>query len=254
MELKNLKEASKEEMKAFFDSFDTVLTDCDGVLWHGNQAIEGSPQMIQEFRKLGKKVIFVTNNSSKTRSEFVQKSKDLGFGGELNEFFTTSLLVAEYLKNIGFDKKVYLHSYPGMAKSLDECGINHIGLGPDPAPDNWGPECLEKAATELDPEVGCVVTSLDWHTSYIKIIKVVSYLKNPEVLFLVPNMDKRFPTSFHRVSKLMLPGTGSMVDMFKSVTQREPIVLGKPEKYIFEAVQKKFPDIEPSRTLMIGDK
>ena len=42
--------------------------------------------------------------------------------------------------------------------------------------------------------------------------------------------------------------------MFKSVTQRQPIVLGKPEKYIFEAVQKKFPDIEPSRTLMIGDK
>ena len=250
MELKNLKEASKEEVEAFLSSFDTVLTDCDGVLWHGNQAIEGSPQMIQKFRKLGKKVIFVTNNSSKTRSEFVQKSKDLGFGGELEEFFTTSLLVAEYLKNIGFDKKVYLHSYPGMAKSLDECGIKHIGLGPDPSPNNWSPECLVKAASELDPEVGCVVTSLDWQTSYIKIIKVCSYLQNPEVMFLVPNMDERIPDG----SDLLLPGTGSMVNMFKSVTQRQPIVLGKPEKYIFEAVQKKFPDIEPSRTLMIGDK
>ena len=253
MELKNLKEASKEEVEAFLSSFDTVLTDCDGVLWRGNQAIEGSSQMIQQFRKLGKKVIFVTNNSSKTRSEFVQKSKDLGFGGELEEFFTTSLLVAEYLKNIGFDKKVYLHSYPGMAKSLDECGIKHIGLGPDPLPNNWSnwsPDCLERVASELDPEVRCVVTSLDWQTSYIKIIKVCSYLQNPEVMFLVPNMDERVPGR----SDVLLPGTGSMVNMFKSVTQRQPIVLGKPEKYIFEAVQKKFPDIEPSRTLMIGDK
>ena len=158
--------------------------------------------------------------------------------------------MAEYLQNIGFDKKVYLHSYPGMAKSLDDCGIKHIGLGPDPSPEQWNPDCLDKAAAELDPEVGCVVTSLDYHTSYIKIIKVVSYLKNPDVMFLVPNMDERFPQG----PNLLLPGTGSMVNMFKAVTQREPIVLGKPEKYIFEAITKKFPDIQPSRTLMIGDK
>ena len=63
------------------DSFDTVLTDCDGVLWHNNNPIENVPEMVHYFRKLGKKVIYVTNNSSKTRSDFLQKVTKLEFGG-----------------------------------------------------------------------------------------------------------------------------------------------------------------------------
>ena len=58
--VKNLNEASKQEAQSFFDSFDTVLTDCDGVLWKGNNAIQGSPELIHQFRKMGKQVIYVT--------------------------------------------------------------------------------------------------------------------------------------------------------------------------------------------------
>lgn len=79
MACQNVSEMSNPQ--SFFDSFDTVLTDCDGVLWKGNQAIDGSPEMIQKFRQMGKKVIFVTNNSTKSRQEYVKKCSDLGFGG-----------------------------------------------------------------------------------------------------------------------------------------------------------------------------
>ena len=79
--VKNLNEGKNEEIQSFFDSFDTVLTDCDGVLWKGVNPIPGSPEMIHQFRKMGKKVIYVTNNSTKTRKEYVQKCEDLGFGG-----------------------------------------------------------------------------------------------------------------------------------------------------------------------------
>ena len=95
--VKNLNEASKQETQSFFDSFDTVLTDCDGVLWKGVNPIQGSPEMIHQFRKMGKRVIYVTNNSTKTRKEYVKKCEDLKFGGTYEEFFTTSFLVASYL-------------------------------------------------------------------------------------------------------------------------------------------------------------
>ena len=78
---------SEMDIKSFFDSFDTVLTDCDGVLWKGNCPIEGSPEMIQKFRQMGKKVIFVTNNAGKTRKDYVKKCTDLGFGGSYVRFF-----------------------------------------------------------------------------------------------------------------------------------------------------------------------
>ena len=81
MPCSDLSKMSSSELKDFFDSFDTVLTDCDGVLWSGMQSITGSPEMVNKFRQMGKKVIYVTNNSTKTRKEYVQKCADLGFGG-----------------------------------------------------------------------------------------------------------------------------------------------------------------------------
>ena len=39
--------------------------------------------MVRTFRDLGKKVFFCTNNSTKSRSEYVQKCKDLNFGGDI---------------------------------------------------------------------------------------------------------------------------------------------------------------------------
>ena len=116
--VKNLNEASKQETQSFFDSFDTILTDCDGVLWKGNNAIQGSPEMIHQFRSMGKRVIYVTNNSRKSRKEYVKKCEDLGFGGTYEEFFTTSFLVASYLKSLGFDKKVYLYGSGGIKEKI----------------------------------------------------------------------------------------------------------------------------------------
>ena len=42
MACKDLVNLPKGDQHAFFDSFDTVLTDCDGVLWSGNTPIPGN--------------------------------------------------------------------------------------------------------------------------------------------------------------------------------------------------------------------
>ena len=34
------------QVKDWINSFDTVMTDCDGVLWVGSEAIQGSPEVI----------------------------------------------------------------------------------------------------------------------------------------------------------------------------------------------------------------
>ena len=49
-------------------------------------------------------------------------------------------------------------------------------------------------------------------------------------------------------------GTGSMVAAVATAAGRQPVVLGKPSKFMFEIVQKRHPGILPERTLMIGDR
>eukprot|EP00095_Tigriopus_kingsejongensis_P004276 snap_masked-scaffold555_size137745-processed-gene-0.4 protein:Tk04276 transcript:snap_masked-scaffold555_size137745-processed-gene-0.4-mRNA-1 annotation:"phosphoglycolate phosphatase" len=74
-----LKDLDRTAIQSFLDSFDTVLCDCDGVLWLSNQAVPGSPETIKLFRDLGKKVIFVTNNSNRTRNNYAIKFRELGY-------------------------------------------------------------------------------------------------------------------------------------------------------------------------------
>lgn len=77
--LTNLASLSKKEVKTFIDSFDVLLTDCDGVLWLDNQVYEGSPQVLNCLRELGKKIFFVTNNSTKFRDELLGKAQSMGY-------------------------------------------------------------------------------------------------------------------------------------------------------------------------------
>lgn len=45
-----------------------------------------------------------------------------------------------------------------------------------------------------------------------------------------------------------------MVAAVATASGRQPVVLGKPSKFMFEIVQKRHPGILPERTLMIGDR
>lgn len=77
--LSKLSKLDNDQLAAFLDSFDTVLTDCDGVLWMGDTAIDGSADALNQLRELGKRIFYVTNNSTKLRDEYVNKCRKLKF-------------------------------------------------------------------------------------------------------------------------------------------------------------------------------
>jgi len=120
-----------QQVRDWVNSFDTVMTDCDGVLWVGAEAIPGSPDIIQRLRQLGKRVFYVTNNSTKHRREYKTKVDKLGFGGELEEIIGTAYLAAAYLEEVGFDKSklVYVVGSTGITQELDDVGIKYLPIG-----------------------------------------------------------------------------------------------------------------------------
>ncbi|MEC8729912.1 MAG: hypothetical protein VXX66_03765, partial [Actinomycetota bacterium] len=55
-----------------------VICDLDGVVWNGDSFIAGSVEAITQLQRGGASVWFVTNNSNKPPSHYVQRLSDAG--------------------------------------------------------------------------------------------------------------------------------------------------------------------------------
>lgn len=239
---------AKEKADAFLRNYDYVVTDCDGVLYLNNDAVPGVPMALNRLRKMGKKIIFATNNSTKSRDEFMKKLKKLGYDAEMDELFPTSYSTAVYLQSIGFDQKVFVVGMSGISKELDKVGIRSFGVGSDSTPTSWtAGEC----DIELDDEVGAVVVGFDNQISFPKLARASSYVKKPGCLFIASNGDETYP---HLDKRIVVPGPGAYVAAIEAVTGKEAIGLGKPFTFFFDMIRMKHPDIDPKRTVMIGDR
>jgi len=83
--------------KKLLESVDVILCDCDGVLWTSDSVIPGGPTAVDKLKSMGKKVLYVTNNSNKSRKEYVQKFLKLGYHVVDDEIFSSSFVTADYL-------------------------------------------------------------------------------------------------------------------------------------------------------------
>lgn len=208
------------------------------------ELIVGSDQVMNKFQENGKKVYFVTNNSTKTRSEFLEKAHKMGFKIDENGIVSTAYATAKFLEKRGFTQKVYLVGTTGIARELDSVGIRHTGPGPDVTTN------IQNLFAEFkpDPEVGAVVVGFDEHLSFPKMYKAATYLANPDCLFIGTNTDERFPSR-----NGVVPGTGSIVRAIETCSERNAIIMGKPNRSICESLIAS-KTIIPERTLMIGDR
>lgn len=104
--------------------------DCDGVLWSGTEALPGVVSVLQKLRKLGKRVLFVTNNASKSRRLLLKRFESLGIQASQDEVFSSAYASALYLKdvlNFPTDRKVFVIGMGGLEEELDAVGVQHVG-------------------------------------------------------------------------------------------------------------------------------
>lgn len=159
---------------------------------------------------------------------------------------STAYLAAHYLKQMNFDKTVYIVGSEGISKELDLVGIKHIGVGPDVLSGSL--LTLVKEQYNPDPDVGAVIVGFDEHISFPKMMKAASYLNDPETLFVATNTDERFP-----MPNFVVPGTGSIVKSIETCAERKAVVMGKPETMLCDIFFKD-DKRDSKRYLMIGDR
>ncbi|CAI9087096.1 OLC1v1021085C1 [Oldenlandia corymbosa var. corymbosa] len=236
-------------VKQLLDSVDAFLFDCDGVIWRGDVLIDGVSETLDFLRSLGKKLVFVTNNSTKSRKQYSQKFHSLGIIVSEDEIFSSSFAAAMYLKvnNFSEEKKVYVIGGEGILDELKLAGYTGLG-GPDDGKKTveLKPNCL----FDHDKNVGAVVVGLDPNINYYKLqYGTLCIRENPGCLFIATNRD----SVGHMTNLQEWPGAGCMVAAICGSTEKEPIVVGKPSTFMMNFLLQKF-NISTSRMCMVGDR
>ncbi|KAF5873411.1 putative 4-nitrophenylphosphatase protein [Botrytis fragariae] len=240
-------------ISVFIDQFDVFLFDCDGVLWSGDHIFPGTVETLELLRSKGKKVVFVTNNSTKSRTEYQKKLTALGIPSNVDEIFgsaySSAIYISRILKLPAPKNKVFVLGESGIETELKTEGVEFIG-GTDPAyRRDITPEDYKGIAdgSLLDDDVGVVLAGLDFHINYLKLCHAYHYLRRGAV-FLATNTDSTLPSNH-----TFFPGAGSISIPLINMIGKEPTALGKPNQAMMDSIEGKF-QFDRKKTCMVGDR
>jgi 4-nitrophenyl phosphatase len=204
-----------------------VIMDADGVLWRGDTPIDGAARWIAHLQARDIPFIVATNNSSKSPQEYQQKLARLQIAQVQPEQIVSSGLVAARFLAAEYPAgtRVHVLGGDGLRALIAEAGMTLV--------------------SELPCEV--VVAGIDFALTYDK-LRRASELIRAGARFIGTNADRTFP-----LPEGPAPGAGSILALLETATDVKPLVMGKPEKAMFD-IALTVMGAQAGHTLMIGDR
>ena len=203
------------------------LLDMDGTIYNENEIFDGTLEFLEEIERRGGQYVFITNNSSKSVEDYVQKVRAMGIKAEYEDFYTSGQATAMYLKENYPNQVVYCMGTKSLIKELREAGIEVV--------------------TEVDERAGVVLLGFDTENTSEK-IRNTCIMLGRDVAYLATNPDLVCPVSFGYI-----PDCGSMSIMLKNATGKEPFFIGKPEPIMVNCVLKKL-NCKREDAVIVGDR
>lgn len=203
------------------------LLDMDGTIYNENEIFDGTLEFLEEIEKRGGQYVFITNNSSKSVEDYVQKVRAMGIKAEYENFYTSGQATAMYLKKNYPNQAVYCMGTKSLIKELREAGIEVV--------------------TEVDERASVVLLGFDTENTSEK-IRNTCIMLGRDVAYLATNPDLVCPVSFGYI-----PDCGSMSIMLKNATGKEPFFIGKPEPIMVNCVLKKL-NCKREDAVIVGDR
>ena len=203
------------------------LLDMDGTIYNENQIFDGTTDFLKQIRERGGRYIFITNNSSKSVNDYVQKVTHMGIDAGYEDFYTSSQATAMYIKEHYPNQTVYCMGTRSLVQELRESGLNVV--------------------TEVSDEASVVLIGFDTENTSEK-IRNTCIMLGKDVAYLATNPDLVCPVSFGYI-----PDCGSMSIMLKNATGKEPFFIGKPEPIMVDCVLKKCKK-KPMEAVIVGDR
>ena len=204
------------------------LFDMDGTLYLGNRLFDFTIELLRQIRENGSRYLFMTNNSSKSVADYIQKLEKLGIQADREDFITSSQATAYYLAEYYPHHTLYVCGTESLKEELRGQGF---------------------VVSDDITQTQCIVMGFDTELTFQK-LHDVSYLllKQPDLPYIATNPDLVCPTEFGSV-----PDCGSVCEMIFNATGKRPVVIGKPSSLMPELAMQRL-GIAKKETCVIGDR
>ena len=203
------------------------LLDMDGTIYLGDQLFDGTTDFLNQVRAQEGKYLFVTNNSSRSVSAYVDRLNGMGIPSSAGDFLTSVDALIWYLRGKYDNALIYAFGTRPSRQQLAEAGF--------------------RVTDRLEDGVSLLVCGFDTELTFQK-LEDACILLGREVDFVATNPDWVCPTSYGSV-----PDCGSVCEMLFRATGRRPKFIGKPEPEMALLSMEKY-GYTPEQTVLIGDR
>ena len=203
-----------------------IISDMDGVLWRGAQALPGMKDFFEMLFERELDFVLATNNSSRTRGDYMDKLAAMGVSGiEPRHIVTSGTATVSFLKTqYATGARIHVIGGAGLKRMLRDAGYELVDT------------CAE-----------AVVCGVDFDLTYEKARKATLLIR-AGARFIGTNPDPSFPAP-----EGLVPGAGSIIALIEAASGQRPTIIGKPKRGMFDAALSQL-DACPEETLMIGDR
>jgi 4-nitrophenyl phosphatase len=220
--------ASSGELALPFNEIRGLICDMDGVLWRGNSALPGLQELVTLLRDRQMAYVWVTNNSSRTPQEYVQKLASMGVTTTEEHILTAAVATARHVADQHPGATVFTIGGNGVQKALTAEGLT----------------CVD----DLDiGKADVVVVGWDQQLTWQKLATATRLILDGAV-FIATNPDRTFP-----LERSLAPGNGAQTAALVAATDVKPEVIGKPAPPLYRQALARM-GTAPDATLVIGDR
>ena len=204
------------------------LLDMDGTIYLDETLFDGTTDFLDYVRRSDGKYLFLTNNSSRSVTAYIEKLRRLGIESTAEDFLTSVDALIADLSAAGYrDKLLYAFGTASFRQQLSQAGF-----------------CL---TDEPSAETAALVCGFDTELTFRK-LEDACILLNRGVDFIAANPDWVCPTWYGYV-----PDCGSVCEMLFHATGRRPRFIGKPEPAMALLAMQRC-GVSSEQTLLIGDR
>lgn len=207
-------------------AYDQVILDLDGTVWVGGEATDRAPEAIAAIRAAGKRLMFVTNDGSRTPEEYVRKLWSIGCTASVEEIVSVGSAIQFLLADRAPGAGVFVIGAPAVFRHVTDAGHRIVNHTP----------AAEQA------EVVVAVAHRDFN--YMEMLTATrAILAGAELIS--GGRDRNFPTKGGTA-----PGTGAVTAALEYATGAVARSVGKPDPEVFRVALDR---LGTGRTLVIGD-